>query len=384
MRFEFATSTRIIFGAGTLREAAPAARAFGRKALVVVGKSAGRARGLLEQLKAEGVAAGIYHVPGEPTVDMVVAGLEQARATGCEMVIGLGGGSALDVGKAIAALMANPNGIYDYLEVVGQGQALANPPAPFIAIPTTAGTGTEVTRNSVLTDTSHSVKVSLRSALMLPRLAIVDPELTYGLPAEVTATSGMDALTQLVEPFLSNASNLITDGLCRKGLPRAARSLRPLYETGEDALAREDMALASLFGGLALANARLGAVHAFAGPIGGMFAAPHGALCARLLPPVTETNLKALQRREPLSTVLARFDELACILTGKPGARGEEGIEWLKELSAALKIAPLAAYGIKKSDFPGIVAQAKKANSMKGNPVELTDDELAGILENAL
>ncbi len=360
MRFEFATSTRIIFGAGTLREAAPAARTFGRQALVVVGKSAGRAQGLLEQLKAEGVAARIHHVPGEPTVDMVVAGLEQARATGCELVIGLGGGSALDVGKAIAALLTNPGGIYDYLEVVGRGQALANPPAAFIAIPTTAGTGTEVTRNSVLTDTSHRVKVSLRSALMLPRLAIVDPELTYGLPVEVTATSGMDALTQLVEPFLSNAANLITDGLCRDGLPRAARSLRRLYETGEDALAREDMALASLFGGMALANARLGAVHAFAGPLGGMFAAPHGALCARLLPAVTETNLKALQRREPLSPVLARFDELACILTGKPGARAEEGIEWLKELSVALQISPLAAYGIKKSDFPGIVAQAKR------------------------
>jgi alcohol dehydrogenase class IV len=384
MNFEFATSARIVFGPGSLREAAPAARTFGRQALVVVGKSAGRAEKLIEQLKAEGVTTDIYHVPGEPTVEMVLAGVEQARAGGCELVIALGGGSALDGGKAIAALLVNPGEIYDYLEVVGRGQALVNAPAPFIAIPTTAGTGAEVTRNAVLIASEARTKVSLRSPLMLPRLAIVDPELTYGLPAEVTATSGMDALTQLVEPFISNASNLITDALCREGLLRAARSLRLLCETGEGPLAREDMSLASLFGGLALANARLGAVHAFAGPLGGMFAAPHGALCARLLPVITETNLKTLQRREPLSPMLARFDELACILTGKPGARAEEGIEWLKELSAALKISPLAAYGVKKSDFPVIAAEAKKANSMKGNPVELADDELAEILENAL
>ncbi len=402
MRFEVATANRIVFGPGTLSEAAPAARAFGQpgdgmspvrhpsgtrpagqRALVVVGKSAGRAEKLLEQLKTEGLTASIFHVPGEPTIEMVVAGTQQARAAGCEVVIGLGGGSALDTGKAIAALLTNPGDIYDYLEVVGKGQALVNTPAAFIAIPTTSGTGSEVTRNSVLTAPEARVKVSLRSALMLPRLAIVDPELTYGLPPDVTAASGMDALTQLLEPFLSNAANPISDGFSREGLARIARALRLAY-ADDDHQAREDMALASLLGGLALANARLGAVHAFAGPIGGMFPAPHGALCARLLPVIMEINLKALNEREPLSPQLERFAEAARILTGNPGARAEDGIGWIKELCETFKISPLAAYGIKASDFPAITAQAKKANSMKGNPVALTDGELNGILETAL
>ena len=397
MRFEFATSARIIFGVGTLDEAAPAARSVGRRALLVVGKSAARAEALLEKLKAEGLAASLFHVDGEPTVEMVIAGKQQARDLGCELVIGLGGGSALDAGKAIATLLTNSGDIYDYLEVVGRGQPLVNAPAAYIAIPTTSGTGSEVTRNAVLTaplasphfepqkwgDRGGQAKVSLRSASMLPRLAIVDPALTYGLPPDVTATSGMDALTQLIEPFVSNAANPIADGFCREGIRRAARALRLVYETDEPN-AREDMALASLLGGMALANARLGAVHAFAGPLGGMFAAPHGALCARLLPAILEANLKALRERTPQSPALARFTELAQTLTGQPLARAEDGIDWLQALCATFKIPPLSAYGIKKPDFPAIIAQAKKANSMKGNPVELTDDELENIMEAAL
>ncbi len=383
MRFEFATANRIVFGPGTLSEAAPAAQTFGQRALVVVGKSTVRAEKLLEQLKAGGLEAGIFHIPGEPTIEMVIAGTEQARAEGRELVIGLGGGSALDAGKAIAALLTNPGELYDYLEVVGKGQALVNAPAAFIAIPTTSGTGSEVTRNSVLTASGQRAKVSLRSVLMLPRLAIVDPELTYGLPPEVTAASGMDALTQLVEPFLSNAANPISDAFCHEGLARIARSLRLAYAQ-DDHQAREDMALASLLGGLALANARLGAVHAFAGPLGGMFPAPHGALCACLLPVIMEINLKALKEREPASPRLERFAEVAAILTGNRRARAEDGIHWVKELCQDFKISPLATYGVKASDFPAITAQAKKANSMKGNPVELTDDELTNIIEAAL
>lgn len=395
MRFEFATSTRIIFGAGTLAEAAPAARSFGQRALVVVGKSAQRAGTLLEKLEAEGLSSNLFHVAGEPTVEAVIAGTEQARAEGCELVIGLGGGSALDAGKAIAALLTNPGDIYDYLEVIGSGKPLVNTPAAFIAIPTTAGTGSEVTRNSVLTAPLNpsilnskngeaqggETKVSLRSPSMLPRLAIVDPELTYGLPGEVTATSGMDALTQLLEPFLSNASNPVTDGFCLEGLARAARSLRRAYEQ-ENPQAREDMAFASLLGGMALANAKLGAVHAFAGPLGGMFSAPHGALCARLLPAVMEANLKALYARAPQSPTIGRFEQVARLLTGNPNADAEEGTVWLRELCALFGIPQLAAYGIKKPDFSTIIAQAKKANSMKGNPVELTEDELNNILES--
>ena len=383
MRFEFATSTRIVFGVGTLGEAAPVARSFGKRALLVLGRSVARAERLLEQLQAEGVNVSLFHVSGEPTIETVTAGVAQAHADGCDLVIGLGGGSALDAGKAIAALLTNQGDIYDYLEVVGHGKALVNASAPFIAIPTTSGTGSEVTRNAVLTDTSHNAKISLRSAFMLPRLAIVDPALTYGLPPEVTAGSGMDALTQLIEPFLSSAANPISDLFCRDGLARGAKALRQAYEN-DDHAARAEMALTSLLGGLALSNARLGAVHAFAGAIGGMFSAPHGALCARLLPPVMDVNLKALRERAPQSPTLMCFTELAQILTGNPQALAEEGIAWLRVLSADFKIPSLASYGAQKPFFLAIVAQAKRANSMKGNPVELTDGELTDILTAAL
>jgi alcohol dehydrogenase class IV len=384
MRFEFATATRIVFGAGTLKEATPAARGMGDRALVVTGKSAERASNLIDSLNISGVSVTLFHVPGEPTVELALAGLETARKSSCNLVIGMGGGSALDAGKVIAALMTNPGDVYDYLEVVGKGQALVNPSAPYIAIPTTAGTGSEVTRNAVLAVTEHKVKVSLRSTLMLPRLAIVDPELTYGLPPAVTAATGFDALTQLIEPFLSSAANPVTDAICREGIRRAARSLRQAYEQGNDAAAREDMSVASLFGGMALSSARLGGVHAFAGPIGGMFPAPHGALCARLLPVVMEANLKALRERLPDAPVLERFTEVAKLLTGKPGAQADEAVFWLKDLCAALKIPALAEYGIRTADFPAIAAQAKKANSMKGNPVALSDAELFWVLENSV
>lgn len=382
MRFEFTTATRVIFGAGTLVEVAKEAHGLGRKALVVTGKTPERASKLIDNLTSQGLQVTLFSVPGEPTVDMALAGVEAARQAACDLVIGLGGGSVLDAGKAIAALLTNPGEALDYLEIVGKGQALTQAPAPYIAIPTTAGTGSEVTRNAVLAVHEQQVKVSLRSPRMLPRLALVDPELTYGLDPATTASTGLDALTQLIEPFLSNAANPLTDALCRDGIRRAARSLRTACENGDDPQAREDMALASLFGGMALANAKLGAVHGFAGPLGGRFPAPHGALCARLLPLVLETNLRALDARAPRTT--ERFAEVAQLLTGQTNAQAAEGIAWLKELTAALKIPPLAAYGIKKADFPEIIAQAQKASSMQGNPIKLNEAELTAILEQAL
>ena len=384
MRFEFTTATRIVFGQGTVKELVPAAKSFGKRALIIVGKSGRRVAGWIEQLREEGVAASELHVSGEPTVAIVLAGLEQARAEHCDLVIGMGGGSVIDTGKAIAGLMTNPGQIYDYLEVVGMGKPLTNPSAPYIAIPTTAGTGSEVTRNAVLTVGDQQVKVSLRSPLMLPRLAIVDPELTYSLPPEITATTGLDALTQLIEPFLSNASNPITDAICREGMRYVSRSLRHAYEHGDDPHAREDMAIASLFGGMALANAKLGAVHGFAGPIGGMFPAPHGAICARLLPLVIEMNLTAMRDRAAQQPTLERFIELSRLLTGDQDAHAEAGINWLYELCTVLKVPPLATYGVTESDFPEIITQAKRASSMKGNPIQLMDSELSRIMELAL
>jgi alcohol dehydrogenase class IV len=280
--------------------------------------------------------------------------------------------------------MTNEGDPLDYLEVIGKGQPLRQPPTPYIAIPTTAGTGAEVTRNAVLASPEHRVKVSLRSPWMLPRLALVDPELTHSMPPAITATTGMDALTQCIEPYLSVQANPLTDALCREGIQRAARSLRRAYEQGDDPAAREDMALASLFGGLALANAKLGAVHGFAGPLGGMFDAPHGAICARLLSFVMEANLKALRQREPDSPILPRFDEVARLLTGHPEATADDGVKWLHDLSAALHIPPLADYGVTTADFEALIEKAGRSSSMKGNPIPLTPDELRAILAQAV
>jgi alcohol dehydrogenase class IV len=383
MRFEFATAERIVFGPGTVKVLAPAAKSFGNRALLVVGKSGRRALELMDQLKEAGVNVSELNISGEPTVMVITSGLEQARTEHCDIVISLGGGSVIDAGKAIAGLMSNPGQIYDYLEVVGMGKPLINESIPYIAIPTTAGTGSEVTRNAVLTVTDQKIKVSLRSSTMLPRLAIVDPELTYSLPPEITAATGLDALTQLIEPFLSSAPNPITDSICREGLRYVSRSLQRAYEHGDDAHAREDMSIASLFGGMALANAKLGAVHGFAGPIGGSFPAPHGAICARLLPLVVEMNLKAMRERATEQPALDRFTEMSRLLTGDQNACAEDGIKWLDDLCRAVKVPPLASYGILKSDFPEIITQARKASSMKGNPIELTNYELSRILELA-
>jgi alcohol dehydrogenase class IV len=384
MRFEFATATRIIFGTGTLGEVGPLVAEMGRRALVVTGRSTGRAAPLLAALSAHQIETTTFSVEGEPTTEVARRGTEQAREAKCDLVVGFGGGSVLDAGKAISALVTNGGDPQDYLEVIGAGKPLTEPAAPYVAIPTTAGTGAEVTRNAVLASPAHRVKVSLRSPLMLPRLAIVDPALTYSLPPEVTASTGLDALTQVMEPYVSNKANPLTDAICREGLRCAARSLRRAYENGEAPAAREDMALVSLFGGLALANAKLGAVHGFASPLGGMFPGPHGTICACLLPHVMAINVQALQERAPQSAALRRYDEVAQILTGDAGASAADGVAWVQELCQALQAAPLAAYGLTEEGFPTLIEKASVASSMQGNPIELTSEEMEEILRRAL
>lgn len=384
MRFEFATATRILFGPGTLREVAPAASGMGKRALVVTGRNSSRAQGLLDSLTSAGLQHISFAVAGEPTTNLVQSGADLARSESAELVIAIGGGSVIDAGKAIAALATNSGALLDYLEVIGRGRALENAPLPFIAIPTTAGTGAEVTRNAVLASPKHRVKVSLRSPLMLPQLAVVDPELALGLPAALTASTGMDALTQLIEPFVSCRANPLTDGLCREGIVRAARSIRRACEHPGDLDAREDMAATSLFSGLALANAGLGVVHGFAAPIGGMFPAPHGAVCAALLPHAMDINLRALRQRQPDSAVLQRFTEIARLLTTNPDATADDGVSWLRQLCADLKIPALGTYGILPDDVAVLCDKAAQASSMKGNPLVLTPDELREILKCAL
>lgn len=384
MRFEFATAAHIVFGPGVAKEIAALTAPLGRRPLLVIGKSARRAEFLIGQLTAAGLTPTVFEISGEPDTATALAGVERARTAGCDCVIGFGGGSSLDAGKAIAALLTNPGDLFDYLEVIGRGQPLDQPAAPYVAVPTTAGTGAEVTRNAVLFSAEHRVKVSLRSPFMLPRLAIIDPELTYSMPPDVTAATGLDALTQVIEPFVTPAANPMTDAFCREGIQRAARSLRRAWEDGQDAAAREDMALTSLFGGLALANAKLGAVHGFAAPLGGMFPAPHGAVCARLLPLVMEANLRALQARQPASPSLTRYDEVAQLLTGHNAARAADGVAWVQELCTALNVPPLSRYGLTPADIPGVVEKSQQASSMKGNPVTLTAAELTAILTRAM
>ncbi len=384
MRFEFATATRIIFGPGTLATIGPIARELGRHALVVTGRNVDRAARLLELLRATEIATTSFSIAHEPALDDITRGAAVAQAAGCDFVIGFGGGGALDAAKAIAALITNDGPLLDYLEVIGRALPLAHPAAPCIAVPTTAGTGSEVTRNAVLASPTHRVKVSLRSPHMLPRVALVDPELTRDLPPAVTAATGLDALTQLIEPYVSVRANPLVDALCVDGIRRVARSLRSVVDDGHNPAAREDMALASLFGGLALANAGLGAVHGFAGPIGGMFPAPHGAVCAALLPHVMATNLTALRARTPQSPALARFEEIARLLTGNAQAAADDGVRWVRALVEALPIPPLAHHGITRGDFPAIAAAAVKASSMQANPLPLLPTELDAILAAAL
>jgi alcohol dehydrogenase class IV len=380
--FEFATANRIIFGAGKLSELASQIDESVKRLLLVRGSSADAIPRVRQDLTARGIQLVEFEVRGEPTVAIIRAGVQAAQ--GCQMVVGLGGGSVMDAGKAIAALASNPGDVLDYLEVVGRGQSLANAPLPYIAIPTTAGTGTEVTRNAVIESPEHGVKVSLRSPLMLPRLALVDPELTYGLPPAVTASSGLDALTQLIEPFVSLKANPLTDAVCREGLAHAAQSLRTAWLNGRDQQAREGMSLASLFGGMALANAALGAAHGFAGPLGGMLHAPHGAICARLIPLVMDANIKALRTRQPAHPALGRYTQIARILTGDQTAAAQDGVRWVADLVSELKIPTLGMLGMNSSQIPAAVEKTLKASSFKGNPISLTAEELTLILEIAL
>jgi alcohol dehydrogenase class IV len=382
VNFEFAAPTRIIFGEGRVNDVPKHVTAMGSRVLVVEGAS-GRGETLARQLREHGATVAVVKVASEPTVSLVEWGTALARRERCDVVASLGGGSVIDAGKAIAALIANDAPIRDYLEVIGKGRPLTNRPVPFIAIPTTAGTGAEVTRNAVLMAEEERVKVSLRSSLMLPAIALIDPELTYSLPRNVTASTGLDALTQCIEPFVSPNANPLSDAVAREGIRRAARALQRAFRDGSDKEARRDMSVASLCGGLALANAKLGAAHGFASPLGGMFPVPHGVACARLLAPVTRANVRALRERAS-SPALERYDEVARLLTGDHAARAEDGATWLESLIGELGVPSLATYGVREPDVNRVVAAARTASSMQGNPIVLTDDELAGALRAAV
>jgi alcohol dehydrogenase class IV len=376
--FEFATAGRIVFGAGRVADLDALIAGAGSRALVCTGSRPERHQLVIERL---GLPTAVVAISGEPTIDVARAAANAAKEHGADVVVAIGGGSVLDVGKAAAMLLGNGGDPLDYLEIVGRGQPISQPSVPYIAVPTTAGTGAEVTENSVLASPAHGRKASLRSRFMLPRVALVDPLLTLGCPSAVTASSGLDALTQCLEPLVSSQATPLTDSLTREGLRRAAAGLRTAYQDGSNVAARTDMALCSLLGGLALANAKLGAVHGFAAVIGGMAAAPHGAVCAALLAAVVEVNVRSLREREPENPALDRYVDAARILTRRPDAIIEDGIEWLRETIAVLNTPGLAKLGVRPDDANEIVAKARTASSMRFNPIALTDTELHTILE---
>jgi alcohol dehydrogenase class IV len=383
MRFEFATAARIVFRRGAVADLPEIAQEFGRRVLLVTGRDSNRAAPIIAVLESSGLDCRLHSVEGEPSLEVVRRGVREARQDR-DLVMGFGGGSAMDAAKAIAALATNPGDVLDYLEVIGKARPLERTPLPFVAIPTTAGTGAEVTRNAVLGSPEHGVKASLRSPLMLAKVALVDPELTLDLPPHVTAYTGLDALTQLIEPYVSIRANAMTDLFCIEGLKRVAAALERAFHEGHDIAARESMSFASLLGGLALANAGLGAVHGFASPLGGMLEAPHGALCAAILPHATAVNIRALRARDYHNRALRRYEEIACLLTGEADAMPDDGAEWVAALCKKLAVPNLRHYGLNQGQIPELVTKAARASSMKANPLPLTTKELTEIAERAL
>ena len=379
--FEFATASRIVFGAGRVAELPAIVSGLGSRVLVCTGGSPGRHDRLLAGL---GATAGVFAVRGEPTVELARAGVASARRHGANVVVAIGGGAVINAGKAIAMLLGNGSDPLDYLEVIGVGKEIARPSVPLVAVPTTAGTGAEVTANAVLASAGHGMKASLRSPLMLPRIALVDPQLTVSCPSAVTAASGLDALTQCLEPLVSVRANPVTDGLAAEGLRRAAAGLRAACADGQNLVARTDMAICALLGGLSLANAKLGAVHGLAGVIGGMAPVPHGMACAALLAPVTEANVQALRSGPPGHPALGKYAQAAQILAGDPAAAIEDGLAWIRETVTLLGVPQLGTFGVGPEQADEIAAKAARSSSMQGNPVPLSDDELHAIVMAAI
>jgi alcohol dehydrogenase class IV len=361
--FAFATAGEIAFGSGVRDRLGPSARGLGARAFLVTGRNVDRADWAAVALRAEGLAVATHPCPGEPTVDDARAAVAAARGFDADLVVAVGGGAALDLGKATAGLMGAADPL-DHLEVVGRGLPLAAPPAPVIAVPTTAGTGSEVTRNAVLGAPEHGRKVSLRDIRLLPRLALVDPDLLEGLPRSVALASGLDALVQAIEPYVSRFANPMTDALCRDAIPRGLRALPRLL--GGEAAARPDMALVSLFGGLALANAKLGAVHGLAGVIGGRTGAAHGALCGRLAPAVLAATEAALPAGHPGA---ARCAEVRGWIAAALGGAPAQGWETLRGFVDAQGLPTMAEMGVAHGSASGIAAEALKASSTQGAPV---------------
>ena len=366
----FLTASEIRFGRGKACEVAVTAKGFGQRAMLVTGATAARADWLADQM----APVARFAVGREPDIAMIEAGVAAARAAKVQVIVALGGGAVIDAGKAIAALVPAHLPMMDYLEVVGRGLPLEADPLPFIAVPTTAGTGAEVTKNAVIGVPSARRKVSLRDNRMLPDVAVIDPALTDGTPKSVTLASGLDAITQVIEPYLCTKANRLTDVLCRNAIPLGLAALVRLMEA-EDVGARDDLAWVSLCGGLALANAGLGAVHGLAGPIGGVAPAPHGAVCGVLLPPVLAANAQAAT-----GVAAARISEVQTWISDAFGVETKQAMAALQNWSQHHGLPRLSQMGVREDELQSIAQTSLGSSSMRGNPVALTEGALTDIL----
>jgi len=388
--FEFATAQRIVFGRGKAESLGEIAAGYGSRALVMAGRhlqGSATLHRLEQELSKRGVALELMLSHGEPEVAEVDDAAARARACGAEVVVGLGGGAVLDLAKAAAGLATNEGSVRDYLEGVGTGRTLRVPALPFVAAPTTAGTGSEVTRNAVVSSRSEGFKKSIRSHLLLASTALIDPALTDSTPPAQTAASGLDALTQLIEPYVSLRAQPATDALALQGIALAVRALPRAFADGADAQARDELALASLLGGLCLANAGLGAVHGIAAGLGARFGIGHGVSCAAVLWQTMEANVRALEERDPQGPGLARYARLGEALCGRsfpdPRDARRAGVDAVRALVAALAVPSLRALGVGEADLP-VAVRESRGSSMKANPIELSDAEVEAILRAAL
>lgn len=382
--FEYNLVPRVIFGRKTFAKVKDTLAALGSRPLIVYNGSDDYIAGL----SAQGVEGPTWRQRGEPTVADVDAGTRQAIDSGCDCIIGIGGGSAIDCAKAVAGLVTNGGSAQDYMEVVGKGSKITRLALPWLAIPTTAGTGAEATRNAVVGLPEKQFKASIRSELLLPRLALIDPELGAAVPPEVTASSGMDALCQCIEAYTSSGASPLTDGLALQGIRLAVNALPKVYRDGQNLDAREEMAMAALLSGIALTNAGLGAVHGFAAPLGANFPVPHGTACAALLPHVIAANVAALHPSSSKSSTLLRYATIGRILAGDDGLDETEALVAAvgrpAQLARELRIPPLSRYGLTEAHVPEMVALARRSSSMRYNPVELPEETLAHVLRSAI
>lgn len=378
--FSFSSPQAIHFGQGQSQQAAALASQFGNTVLVVHGANIKRAQWLITSCTDAGLTTktiACQNEPSLPDLEFALAHLNRCRP---DVVVALGGGSVMDFAKALAALIPCDFPPIDYLEVVGNGRSLEHPPIPMIALPTTAGTGAEVTKNAVISVPTRGLKVSLRDPRMIPQIAIVDPSLMQGAPKHVALCAGLDAVTQVIEPYLSINANPMTDALCRAAIPEGLRVLRDVVE--KDCSEGWDiMAWVSTCGGLALANAGLGAVHGFAGVIGGKTNAPHGEICGALLPAVLETHLSNTPRDTDIHAKLTWVIEQIDIYWGR--SMEGAGLVGLREWSRDMGLRGLSDLGLMPVDHQSIAIAAAGTSSMKGNPYLMPEQMLIEILESA-